>query len=76
MAYIFKLLNKILHTMENIKGSKHFLKFPNQMPLLKLAEQNILEFPHLSRKFQDCISYLIGKVKILAKQLNELGLKN
>ena len=27
-------------------------KFPNQMQLLKLAKQNILEYPYLFRKFQ------------------------
>ena len=62
--------------MENIKRKQTLPKIPNQMQLLKLAKQKILELPYLSRKFQEWFSYLIGKVKILAKQLNKLGLQN
>ena len=39
--------------MENIKREQTLPKILNQMQLLKMAKQNILEFPYLSRKFQE-----------------------
>ena len=40
-----------MQTMENIKRKQPLPKIPTQMQLLKLAKQNIIEQPYLSRKF-------------------------
>ena len=62
--------------MENIKRKQTLPKIPNQMQLLKLANQNILEFQYCPGSSKNAFSYIIGKVKILAKQLNKLGHQN
>ena len=55
--------------MENIKREQTLPKIPNQMHLLKLAKQNILEFPYLSRKFQEIQICLLQGLKYLPFQL-------
>ena len=61
--------------MENIKRKQTLPKIPDQMQLLKLAKQKILEFHICPGSSKNAFSYLIGRVKILAKQLNKLGLQ-